>query len=202
MEKKENLFIVLEGIDGSGKSSLSKNLVNALEEKSFKTKRFFEPTDYETGKYIRKFLKGEISLSKEKQIEAFIKDREDSVSKNILPSLQNRITVILDRYYYSTAAYQAGEEYSPERIIELNEIRKFPKPDLLFFLKIEPERALERIQSRSGEKERFDSLENLKTIHENFLAILPPNTIHLNAELSEEELVIEVIAHILKILKH
>ena len=191
------MFIVIEGIDGSGKTSLSNNLVNKLNELGKSSIRFSEPTSFESGKYIRKFLKGDILLSKKEQIDAFIFDREVSVLKNIKPALQDNKIVVLDRYYYSTAAYQASEDFSPEEILNLNLEKKFPKPDLLFYINIQPELAYKRISSRNDQKEIFESIDELTKINLNFHAVLPSTKIILDGLLSENELVNSCLNHIL-----
>ena len=191
------MFIVIEGIDGSGKTSLSNNLVNKLDELGKSSIRFSEPTSFESGKYIRKFLKGEIVLSKKEQIDAFLFDREISVSKNIKPALQDNKIVVLDRYYYSTAAYQASKDFSPQEILNLNLEKKFPKPDLLFFINLQPEIAFKRISSRDNQKEIFESIDELTKINSNFHVVLPSSKIILDGLLSEEELVSLCLKHIL-----
>ena len=191
------MFIVIEGIDGSGKTSLSNNLVNKLNELGKSSTRFSEPTSFESGKYIRKFLKGDILLSKKEQIDAFIFDREISVLKNIKPALQDNKIVVLDRYYYSTAAYQASEDFSPQEILSLNLEKKFPKPDLLFYINIQPELAFKRISSRNDQKEIFESIDELTKINSNFHAVLPSSKIILDGLLSENELVNSCLNHIL-----
>lgn len=191
------MFIVIEGIDGSGKTSLSNNLVNKLNELGKSSTRFSEPTSFESGKYIRKFLKGDILLSKKEQIDAFIFDREISVLKNIKPALQDNKIVVLDRYYYSTAAYQASEDFSPEEILNLNLEKKFPKPDLLFYINIPPELAYKRISSRNDQKEIFESIDELTKINSNFHTVLPSTKIILDGLLSENELVNSCLKHIL-----
>ncbi len=191
------MFIVIEGIDGSGKTSLSNNLVKKLNELGKISIRFSEPTNYESGKFIRKFLKGEVSLSKKEQINAFLSDRENSVKMNILPALEKNQNVILDRYYFSTAAYQASEEFSPEVILNLNLSKNFPKPDLLFYIEVQPEIALKRINNRNNQREIFESIEELTKINSNFLTVLPSSKILLDGLLSEEELVNSCLKHIL-----
>ena len=191
------MFIVIEGIDGSGKSTLAENLCNELKKLGKKAQKFSEPTNFETGKYIRKFLKGEIELSKLEQIQAFISDRELSVKNNILPNLKENY-VVLDRYFFSTAAYQGSTEYSPEFILELNLSKKFPFPDLLFYLEINPSSALDRLKHRGGKLEIFESIQKLTEISENFQKILPNSTIRLNG-LDKQEIILEkCITYILK----
>lgn len=187
------MFIVLEGIDGSGKTTLSENLIHALNSLETKSIRFSEPTKFESGIYIRKFLKGEIELSPTEQMEAFLLDREASVNVNILPALHSKKIVVLDRYYYSTAAYQASEKISAEDILLLNLQKNFPKPDLLFFIDVKPEEAIKRIQQRGTTKEVFESIEELTRIYSNFKKVLPPSTIYLEGSLSQNDLVRQCI---------
>ncbi|HNH07452.1 MAG TPA: dTMP kinase, partial [Leptospiraceae bacterium] len=104
-------FIVIEGIDGSGKSTLSKSLFSELS-RNMECCLFSEPTQFETGLKIRKHLKGEISLSKADLISEFLEDRKLSIERNIQPSLSQGKNVILDRYFYSMAAYQSDSSTS------------------------------------------------------------------------------------------
>ncbi|TGL64625.1 dTMP kinase [Leptospira sarikeiensis] len=181
-------FYVFEGLDGSGKSSLTVRVLDLLSSKHVPAICFAEPTRYESGLYLRKFLSGEIELTPEKQIEAFLSDREVSLQKNILPSLSEKKIVLLDRYMYSTAAYQSGENFSAKEILQKNLDRGFPEPELIFYLEIEPEDALARLKGRDTTKDRFETISALKKIKNAYEEILPENTIRLNAKLSPEEL--------------
>lgn len=181
-------FIVFEGIDGSGKSTLSKNIFHILQNRNIDLDLFREPTSFETGIELRKFLQNKIHLSPEEQMKLFIADRKESVNRNILPGLQNKKFVLLDRYYFSTAAYQASSLNSPMEILQRNLVENFPKPNLIFFLDIDPELAMKRIHTNRDEIDVFENLEKLITIRENYLSILPKDTIFLDASLSPEEL--------------
>ncbi|MDX1957175.1 MAG: dTMP kinase [Leptospiraceae bacterium] len=194
------LFIVIEGIDGSGKSTFTKNLRELLITFNRTTVCFAEPTSYDSGIYIRRFLKGEVMLSKKEQIDAFLVDRENSVQKNILPNLKQNIDVILDRYYYSTCAYQASDEFDAKSILNLNLKKNFPSPDILFFLDISPEQALERTKTRNSEKEIFDSIEKQKQIYSEFKKILPGSTNFLDASLSQDSIIDEAKKILIKFL--
>lgn len=199
--KKNSLFIVIEGIDGSGKTTLAKNLTETLNSYQIPTQYFHEPTHFEHGNKIRKFLQGELKLSKKELIDLFLLDRESSVKKNIVPSLQNGSCVILDRYLYSMAAYQGDETYSPFQILEMNLQKNFPLPDLLFFLNIPVQVALLRIQRRGKKQEIFDSTAQLEIILQNYTKILPPNTIYLDAQKNQKELIEECLQHFKEELK-
>ncbi|PNV74657.1 dTMP kinase [Leptospira inadai] len=181
-------FFVFEGLDGSGKSTLSRYLFDRLSQQSVPAICFAEPTQYETGQYLRKFLRGEIELSGEEQIQAFLKDRKVSLEKNVLPALAEGKIVLLDRYMYSTAAYQSGPAFSSQEILKRNLEQGFPQPDLLFYLDLDPELALERMEGRENSKERFESLEVLRKIRNSYENILPSSTIRLDARKTSTEL--------------
>jgi dTMP kinase len=187
-------FIVIEGIDGSGKTTLCKAVYNIRVKQNNRIRTFSEPTYFETGVRLRNFLSGKIELPPEDELELFIEDRKESVKRNINPSLESGIDVLLDRYYYSTAAYQANEHRSPREILDRNLKENFPVPNFLFFIEIEPRIALERISSRSENLDRFETLDKLETIYKNYQEILPPNTIRLKGEKPPEELALDVIS--------
>lgn len=193
MKNKKPFFIVFEGIDGSGKSTLCKSLTEKLSERGILSVGFTEPTNLETGKYLRKFLRGEIELGREEQIEAFLNDREESLKQNILPSLQSGKNVLLDRYMYSTAAYQSGEDLSPETILDKNLKRNFKTPDVLFYLDLNPTIALERLSRRKEDKERFETLSQLQKIHSAYERILPKETIRIDGENGPDQIASECL---------
>lgn len=181
-------FLVIEGIDGSGKSTLVANLATRLQANGHPNLTFAEPTREATGLYLRRFLRGEIQLSKEQQLQAFIEDRKVSVAKNIKPTLKAGKHVLLDRYCYSTAAYQANHQYTPQTILAQNMDQNFPTPDLLLYLEIEPKNALQRILARGNQQETFETLTELERIADNYCKILPTHTIYLNAARTAEQL--------------
>ncbi|MEM7180630.1 MAG: dTMP kinase [Spirochaetota bacterium] len=186
------LFIVIEGIDGSGKSSLVKNLVVHMQEQGRKAVSFCEPTKKASGMYIRRFLRGEFELSKKEQLAAFLQDRHVSVAENVLPALAAEKTVVLDRYYYSTAAYQASDEYPAQRILQTNLQENFPLPNYLFYLELPPEEAIRRISGRNSEKERFEELSQLQRIAADYAKILPPWVEKLDARSTQEQLLTQL----------
>ena len=100
-------------------------------------------------------------------MQLFLKDREDDVNNNILPSLENKKLIILDRYYFSNAAYQGAMGISPGYIINENQKRKFPEPDRIFLLDIDPELALHRINKRNNntQTEIFEKMDFLKKVN-------------------------------------
>jgi dTMP kinase len=86
----------------------------------------------------------------ETQIEMFIKDRIDDSERNINPSLESGATVVMDRFFYSNAAYQGVSGITPAEIIDRNMKHGFPLPHRVYFIDIPTETAMERIIKRSG----------------------------------------------------
>ncbi|MBI2557835.1 dTMP kinase [Candidatus Woesearchaeota archaeon] len=173
---KQGLFIVIDGIDGSGKTEIVKMLHNYLftKNKKYRILATREPTNGSYGKKIREMLRKEndpISNS-EKLTELFMKDREEHLSNTIEPFL-NRSSkhelniVICDRYYYSTIAFQGAQGLNAKGLIKKN--MAFRKPDMAFILDVEPSLALKRIEYRRREK--FEQLEFMKKIRKNFLLL-------------------------------
>jgi len=172
----KSLFIVIDGMDGSGKGEIVKLLHNYLFSKSKKYRILTtrEPTNGTYGKEIRKILKEDKDPSKnaEKLLELITKDREEHLKNVILPFLEqsneHELNIILcDRYYHSTIAYQTTQGFEYEKMIEKS--KGFRKPDITFILDIKPEIALERIKYR--EKEKFEQIEFMTKLRQNFLKL-------------------------------
>ena len=166
------LFIVLDGIDGSGKGTIIELLYNYLFSlKKYRILTTAEPTSGKYGKEIRNILKKEKDPMKgaERCFELYIKDREEHLKQVIEPFLKlNDSIVICDRYYYSTIAYQNAQGMPLKTLLNAN--KNFRKPDIAFILDLPPEQALERIH-KARQKEKFEQLSFMLKIRENFLAL-------------------------------
>jgi dTMP kinase len=167
-------LIVFEGIDGTGKSTHCRLLGDYLESRGATVRRLFEPTKGEWGMKIRKILKeGRGEISPEEELSWFINDRREDVENNIKPALANNEIVILDRYYFSTAAYQGALGLDPEKICRENEVFS-PKPDIVFLFITSPEQCLERIQKSRTEKSSFERLDYLEKVQRIFNSFSDP----------------------------
>jgi dTMP kinase len=159
MEK--GAFIVIEGIDGSGKTTLAKNLAwkirHELRAEVFETA---EPDKSALYRLIRESLAGTKMDNLSLQI-LFCLDRAIHVEKVINPKLEDGTWVVCDRYHLSTVAYGASTGLSLEGLLAMGNL--FRRPDMTLFVDISPEAALERINSRH-DKERFDTLQHQKKI--------------------------------------
>jgi len=168
-----NLFVVVDGMDGSGKGEVVKTLHNYLysKNKRFDIMTTREPSDSSYGSKIREILKTEKDPMKnaDKLFDLLIKDRDEHVNNVIKPFLSKGDfnVVICDRYYYSNMAFQQTQGISFDKIVEANS--NFLKPDIAFILDVDPEKALKRIKKARDTKEKFEELEFMNKLRKNFL---------------------------------
>jgi dTMP kinase len=171
MKQKRGYLIALEGVDGTGKSTQCRLLVDYLESFGYDAVPLREPTNGVWGQKIRKILTdGRGDLTPEEELQYFINDRKDDVEWNIAPSLAQGKIVVIDRYYYSTAAYQGALGFDPKKIIEDNEVFA-PRPDIVFIVQGSLDESFKRIeQGRDGFSsfEKRDYLEKVQSIFDTF----------------------------------
>ena len=158
--QKEGLFVVIEGLDGSGKSSASAALQHQLETKWPRTtKRSYEPHNPSCGgDYIRDVLEKRIT-----QFDPFVlalayaANRLDHNSRVINPWLSGDTyrTLICDRYYLSSLVYNSSDTFSYEQVMLLN--KQARRPDIIFFLNVTAEVCRERMNRRNEPIELFES---------------------------------------------
>lgn len=159
--QNKNLFIVIEGLDGSGKTEISRRLTQILEHfprYQSKVKLTFEPHDPScSGVYIRQVLMKRISKFSPKTLAlAFAANRLDHCDREINPFLdqgEGRI-VICDRYYLSSLVYQSNNRISMNEIMSYNNQAR--KPDITLFLNVSNKVCYERMKKRATSKELFE----------------------------------------------
>ncbi|WP_297535846.1 dTMP kinase [Thermococcus sp.] len=170
-------FIVLEGIDGAGKSTQAKLLKVWFEERGYEVVLTKEPTDTAFGRLIRRLVltggkEGIIDgakISHEAEALLFAADRAEHVDKLIKPSLEAGKIVISDRYFYSSLAYQWARGLDLEWLIDLN--RFAVRPDLVVLLDLPVKESMKRLRSRSIKSE-FDRIYELqRRVRENYLKL-------------------------------
>ena len=169
---RPGFLLVLEGIDGSGKSTLQRRLAEWLRDRGREVVTSREPTDGPHGTALRQSAKdGRLSL--EAELDLFLRDRAEHVEKLITPALARGAIVILDRYYFSTAAYQGARGADPVEIIARNEAFA-PVPDLVLLLDLDPAAGTGRILRRDQELDNFEALEYQREVRRLFLSIDRP----------------------------
>ena len=180
MKLKKGLLIVLEGIDGSGKTTQARSLVRRLRQAGARTVRFREPSRGKWGREIKRHARRAGSLAPEEELDLFLKDRRDNVERNLRPALTRREVVVLDRYYYSSIAYQGAKGLDPARIKRLNE-RFAARPDLVIILDVGPETGLARISGRGTRDELFEHEDYLARVRAIFQGFRGRRFFHLDA---------------------
>ena len=165
----QGLFIVIEGIDGTGKSTQSKRLADWFRSRGREVVLSREPTDGPWGKKLRESATTG-RLSAEEELECFLNDRREHVEMSIKPALAEGKVVILDRYYFSTMAYQGARGFDPAEIRLRNEAFA-PRPDLLLILDLSVESAHGRIGARGDTTNEFEQRDTLSCCREIFLSL-------------------------------
>lgn len=163
---RQGFFIVFEGLDGAGKTTQVRLLYHRLLQEGYDARCLREPTGGPWGQKIRRLAQhGRQNVSPATELEWFLEDRRQDVTQNISPALARRQVVVLDRYYFSTMAYQGALGCDPETIRKRNETFA-PPPDLLFLLDITPAQGLQRVRENRppDDFERRDYLERVAAL--------------------------------------
>jgi len=168
-------FIVIEGLDGSGKGTQIERLSAALSERGIPVHTTAEPTDGHIGEQIRKMLKNSENINIYLQAALFFADRIDHITHaehGIRAYLDRGITVICDRFYYSTLAYQGINENMKWLMDMVLDAPVMITPDLCIFYDASVEACMERIKQRREKLELFEDAATLQKVQYNFHAVL------------------------------
>jgi dTMP kinase len=160
------VLVNLEGIDGCGKSTQSKLLLEKLEGEGEKVIILKEPTKRPHGQKLWDMLHGKRKATNEEILELFVLDRKQHVEEKIEPALDSGAVVLMDRYYYSSMAYQVAGGIDVEEIREKHEFA--PKPDVVLIFDLPVSVALERVKGHSDADE-FEKEEHLEKVREAYL---------------------------------
>lgn len=180
--RQKGMFLVMEGIDGSGKSTQVELLADRLRRRGLQVVTLREPTQGKWGRKIRELSRTGGSIKPGEELELFIRDRRENVTRNIKPALEAGKIVILDRYYFSTLAYQGA------RGLPLEEIRRRHQkfaivPDLVFILDVPVRTGLSRIKDRPVIYSLFEEKEYLKKVRKIFLSLRDPEVLVVDGRL-------------------
>lgn len=184
------LLVAIEGIDGAGKTTQCDRLVAALSARGLDVVRTKEPTDGPHGRALRASATTG-RLSAEDELATFILDRKEHVATLLEPSLAAGKIVLVDRYYFSSAAYQGVRGLDPARILSLNEAFA-PAPDLLVLMVLPASVGVSRVGARGGQNlfEREDDLARVAAV---FDAIERPYLRRIDARQRPEPITEEIL---------
>jgi len=172
---KKNLFIAFEGIDGSGKSTQVKLLKEKLEAAGHKIYTTCEPTDAPPGKMIRDIFNHRIDGDHRTIAALFVADRLHHIlnkTNGLLKMLEDGYTVITDRYYFSSYAYQSPH-IDQDWVIKANSLAAgLLRPDLNIYIDISPEISIERLNKGRTSIELYETLDNLSVVRDKYLELI------------------------------
>lgn len=172
---KKNLFIAFEGIDGSGKSTQVKLLKEKLEAAGHKVYTTCEPTGAPPGKMIRDIFNHRIDGDHRTIAALFVADRLHHIlnkTDGMLKMLEDGYTVITDRYYFSSYAYQSPH-INQHWVIQANSLAAgLLRPDVNIYIDITPEISIERLNKGRTSIELYETLDNLRLVRDKYLELI------------------------------
>jgi len=158
-------FIVVEGLDGSGKSAQIKLLIDFLRQKDKEVIETKEPTiESESGRKIKQALRKEIIIEPLELQKLYTQDRKEHLENKVIPSLKDGKFIVCSRYAFSTFAYGYSDGLDVDLLIKMND--NFLLPDLTLVIDVSPESCIKRIEGRGDLKELFEQQEKLTKVNE------------------------------------
>ncbi|MCW3986602.1 MAG: dTMP kinase [Candidatus Bathyarchaeota archaeon] len=190
--ERNGMFICVEGIDGSGKTTQARRLVKALTKKGYDAVYTTEPSKGIYGNIIRKnILQGNTRVPTVVEAVLFAADRNYHIENEIKPLLKAGKIIVCDRYVYSSIAYQGAADVNIEWIKEIN--KHAIKPDLAIYIDVPPEIVIDRIKRR---KTVMETLQTQRDVRELYLKLVEDKQlfkVYGNASIREVAQVIENI---------
>jgi dTMP kinase len=164
---KKGIFIVIEGLDGSGKTTQSTFLANKLSQ-SHNVVLTAEPSHGKIGTFIRgDCLYEDKRLPTEAEALLFAADRIEHMYREVKPALDEGKLVICDRYIYSSLAYQGSAGLSLEWIKTIN--ARALQPDFSIFIDVSPERVIERLKRKRSIMETLETQQKVREVYLKFV---------------------------------
>jgi len=161
---KKGLFICIEGLDGSGKTTHAHRLVRNLQKLGFDAVYTTEPSRGELGTFIRgTILEGKKRVPRVVEALLFAVDRVEHFDKDVKPALKEGKIVVSDRCVYSSLAYQGAAGLNLEWIEEIN--RFALPPDLALYIDVPPEVVVKRIRRKKSVMERLETQQRVQEFY-------------------------------------
>lgn len=170
-KRKMGRFIVFEGIDGSGKSTQIQLLKNRLNRENITFYSTFEPTDSPIGSLIHQIMTGRVRSDNKVIAALFVADRLDHLlnpTNGIYAKIMDGISVISDRYYFSSYAYHSIDMPMDWVIAANSQSAEILRPSVTIFLDVNPEDAIKRISKTRFTPELFENKERLVSVREKY----------------------------------
>jgi dTMP kinase len=195
---KRGIFICIEGIDASGKSTQARWLVRNLRRRGFDAICTTEPSKSEVGSFIRRYI-----LQRKRRVPAVVEallfavDRIDHVESKIEPALESGKIVVSDRYVYSSLAYQGAAGLDVSWIEQIN--RMALPPDLAIYIDVPPEVVAKRMRRR---RSVMETLKNQRKVREIYTQLVSEgHLVLINGNRPASEVTQNILAVVLRRLK-
>lgn len=198
--KNEGKFIAFEGIDGSGKSTQIEYLTEKLKKENIYYYTTMEPTDSPIGSLIHQIMTGRVKTDNKVIAALFVADRLDHLLNDLnglKAKIDEGITVISDRYYFSSYAYHSVD-MPMEWVIQANDqCKQILKPTATVFIDVDPDTAIERIAKNRFHQELFEKKSRLVKVREKYFESFEKekseeNIIIVDGNRSQEEIAKEI----------
>ncbi|MCC6062208.1 MAG: dTMP kinase [Desulfurococcales archaeon] len=184
-------LIVFEGIDGAGKTTVSRKIVEILSSKGFKTFYTKEPSDSPFAQLLND-LKTKIDTGPIIDALAMSLDRAFHMMNEVEPKLAEGYVVVMDRYYHSTIAYQGAMGADIKWIRDIN--RVFRRPDIAFYLDVSVETAMRRIRDKKSRWPFYEFKDFLSKVRDIYLKLVEESElIYVDAERDLNDVINQVI---------
>jgi dTMP kinase len=197
--KKKGVFICIEGLDASGKTTHAHRLVRNLRRKGFDAFYTTEPSRGEIGRFIRMFI-----LQRKRRVPSVVEallfavDRVDHVEKEIKPMLENGKIVVSDRYVYSTLAYQGAAGLDIKWIEEINRLAL--SPDLAIYIDVPSEVVVKRIRRKKSVMERLGTQRRVREVYIKFVE--NGKLVPVDGNRRKDEVAKDILTFVLNFLKN
>jgi len=165
---EQGVFICIEGLDASGKTTHAHRLVKSLLERGYTALYTTEPSSGQIGKFVRTYI-----LQRKKRIQTVVEallfavDRVDHIERIIKPAIKEGKIVVSDRYVYSSLAYQGATGLNLDWIEEIN---KFAiSPDLAIYIDVPPEVVIKRLKRKKSVMENLQTQRKVREVYINLV---------------------------------
>lgn len=202
------LFITFEGGEGSGKTTIIKNVCNALEAMGKQVVSTREPGGIDIAEQIRAVILNTNNTKMTRETEALLyaASRMQHLSEKVLPALEEGKVVICDRFLDSSLAYQGyARGIGMDKVLQANHFALRYMPNLTFFIDVKPEVGLKRIQHRDEinrlDLEKLDFHEKVYEGYQILCKMYSSRIIRIDGEKPKEEVIASVIQHIMDYIK-
>ncbi len=166
---RKGILIVIEGLDGAGKTTIAKWLVDLFNNAGYNALYTYEPTD---SLFVKALKSYNDFRSAELDALVYAADRLVHLRSKVLPALEEGTIVVMDRYYFSSVAYQGAQGAPIEWVFELNKYAR--KPDLAIYIDVKPEVGLMRLSKKESLSRfpEYEKIELLRKVREIYLELV------------------------------